>query len=131
MYFEILEKFCSTNGHSRVPQNYRVGEIDLGGFVARCRQRANQLSTKEKQMLEALPHWTWNPREARWDEMYELLLEYVNEHGTTFIRQVDLFKGRPLGNWVHIQRSWYRTNKLRDDRAKSLEAIKGWVWERQ
>ena len=63
--------------------------------------------------------------------MYELLLECVNEHGTTFIRQVDLFKGRPLGNWVHIQRSWYRTNKLRDDRAKSLEAIKGWVWERQ
>ena len=131
MYFEFLEEFCRTNGHSRVPQSYCVGDIDLGGFVARCRSRANRLSTIEKQLLEALPRWTWNPREARWDEMHELLLEYVSEYGTTVMRQVELFKGRPLGNWVHIQRSWYRTNRLRDDRAKSLEAIKGWTWEYQ
>jgi len=130
-YFKYLRNFCNKNKHSRVPQSYVVDEVKLGGFVARCRQRPHLLTEEQRQSLESLPGWTWKARDTRWSEMFELLSEYSKERDPNEIRQDEVFRNRPLGTWVFVQKSWFRGGRLEPERAKQLETIRGWSWERK
>ena len=61
-----------------------------------------------------------------WDERYGQLIAYKQTHGNCNVPQV--WNENPaLGTWCSHQRSMYKSNKLSQDRIRSLEQI-GFVW---
>lgn len=61
--YSNLLTFVDREGTSLVPQKHVENEFNLGVWVhgRRSAFRKGSLNEKQKTMLEALPHWTWNP----------------------------------------------------------------------
>jgi len=109
----------------------------LAKFVnhQRGRWRENKLSEDHVAKLSDLPSWSFDAKEAQWDEVYHLVRQWL-EQG----RGGNDPKGRPkypsrmsnckeerkLGNWVHNQRQPER--KKSDRRDRLLEALPNWSW---
>ena len=55
-----------------------------------------------------------------WNENYDLLLEYKQEHGHCNIPQSGIFNGQQLGAWVDTQRQRYKKGTLLHDRLVRL-----------
>lgn len=94
--------------------------------------RNNKLSDQQIKLMEDLiPYgfsWT-KDRNEKWYKMYDLLLEYEKEFGTTDIKDKVLYKDEKLGQWVGKQRSLNRTGKLKPERYNLLNKIETFQWE--
>ncbi|WP_067687888.1 DEAD/DEAH box helicase [Nocardia jejuensis] len=127
--YEMVEKFAAREGHSRVPQGHFEDGVALGSWVAVQRQKQQALTPEQRAQLEKLPGWVWSPHDAKWDSMYELVRQYLEEHGTTRLPYDRTYKGAKLGNWVSLQRNNYAKGKLSAERRHRLEEIVGWEWK--
>jgi len=58
--------------------------------------------------------------------MFELLLEYKDQHGNTLVPQ-SYDRNPKLGNWVNYQRKMHSKKKLSSTCVLHLESI-GFVW---
>lgn len=60
--FQALKDFARENGHARVPTKYKVGDINLGGWVSylRTRYRTNRLDKDTIKRLESVG-MEWGP----------------------------------------------------------------------
>lgn len=63
-YLTALRSFVAREGHSLVPRRHTEGEIELGRWVSKARERyhAGRISSAEIAVLEALPGWLWRVR---------------------------------------------------------------------
>jgi hypothetical protein len=80
-------------------------------------------------ILEALPGWTWDPKQANWDLGVDRLQAFVAREGHARVPRGHKELGFPLGNWVTTRRSENRRGTLAPDRVELLEAMPGWVWD--
>jgi superfamily II DNA or RNA helicase len=129
--FAHLEKFVEREDHSRVPKPYRDDDgYRLGGWVNGLRQRRKrgELTDDRIRRLEALPGWTWDPHEARWEEGYARLVRFAEREGHCRVPKDYRDDGYQLGAWVNNLRAFRRRGRLSEERAKRLEALPGWVW---
>jgi len=79
--------------------------------------------------LEAIPGWEWNPHDAAWHRMFDLLQREARHRGSVApIGQRDIIGGVNVGYWVMAQRSKHRQHRLAPDRAAALESLPGWAW---
>mmetsp|Transcript_1743 Transcript_1743/g.2818 ORF Transcript_1743/g.2818 Transcript_1743/m.2818 type:complete len:294 (-) Transcript_1743:336-1217(-) len=62
-----------------------------------------------------------------WNEKYDLLVEYKQEHGHCNVPQSGIFNSQSLGSWVDTQRRSYRKGTLLHDRLVRLNEI-GFKW---
>ncbi|OEU10779.1 hypothetical protein FRACYDRAFT_193338, partial [Fragilariopsis cylindrus CCMP1102] len=70
--------------------------------------------------------FVWDPLGEKWMEMYHKLVAYKKQHKSTNISSK--YQEDPqLANWVHHQRTHYKTKSLSIDRINHLESI-GFVW---
>lgn len=67
----------------------------------------------------------WDPRAAQWDEMFNELLSYKEQHGDVNVPDE---WSTPLGTWVGKQRASKRSGKLSDDRLHRLADV-GFAWD--
>ena len=59
-----------------------------------------------------------------WDEMFNLLVEYLNEHNNKYPSRYDKdSKIKRLGMWVNNQRARYKKGSLSEDKIEKLESI--------
>jgi hypothetical protein len=125
-----LVRFAERQGHTRVPQgHHEANGYALGRWVHKQRQRRGRLSEEQRQLLEALPGWTWHPREAIWEKGFAHLERFVKREGHS--RVPGAFRGDGgfrLGGWVERQRAAGRRGELSEERIERLEALPGWVW---
>ena len=130
-----LQAFVEREGHSRVPQPSRDDDgYALGTWVAaqRAFRRRGQLSDDRAQRLEAVSGWVWHVRDAKWEAAYARLHRFVEREGHS--RVPDAYRdddGYELGGWVRRQRDSRRRGVLSKDRARRLDALPGWVWEKK
>ena len=68
---------------------------------------------------------------ARWEFWYGLLLGFVEREGNAGVPVAHIEDGFSLGAWALGERSLYRDGRLRPERQARLEALPGWVWDRQ
>ncbi len=125
--YELLVEYVGHHGHARVPQSYRTstGE-NLGGWSSGQRNRRSSVTPARQARLEALPGWTWDINQARWDDAFQHLLEYAKKHGHAVVpRNYVTTAGVKLGPWVSKQRR--APNALSQERRKKLEQVPGWV----
>jgi hypothetical protein len=145
--FHELKQFKEVHGHTMVPQ----GSGELGRWVKM--QREQKKSTDKKNSGVEIPPnkrprpcmppdriskldsigFCWESETRRgWEERYEQLLQYRDEHGDCNVPQL-WPENRSLGRWVMKQRCHYKLkqqgkkSQLTDEKQAKLEAI-GFAW---
>ena len=105
----------------------------LGRWInhQRMDKRLGTLSDEQIRLLESIPGWTWNTLETKWNEAYSMLLDYIQQTGSTHvpIQYKMPSNGFTLGQWVRIQIRLYRQGKLDQRRIKALSQLPEWKWE--
>ncbi|MCZ0730904.1 DEAD/DEAH box helicase [Mycolicibacterium iranicum] len=126
--FRSLQGYVRLHGDALVPQSFRSADnYRLGQWVTIQRTvfRDREMSQERQARLEALPKWSWAPRDSRWDSRYAELEDYVRANGRAQVPRAD----GQLAIWAQTQRSRYAKGTLRPDRVGRLEALPGWVWD--
>jgi hypothetical protein len=126
-----LQMYIKSHGDSLVPQSYVVDGYKLGSWVVvqRHKRAKGTLDSEREQRLEAVPGWTWNPRQAAWDRGFQCLQEYVRRHGDALVPQNETLDGYKLGIWVNTQKTFHSRGRLDSERERLLEALPGWTWD--
>ncbi len=130
--FSALLRFVAREGTARVPQDHIEGQVQLGRWLHRQRQAyfAGTLTQEREARLTALPGWTWEPHDARWESMLTLLQAFAEKNGHAVVPTDERSGKLLLGRWVDRQRAFYRKGELSPERAARLEALRGWTWNR-
>jgi superfamily II DNA or RNA helicase len=130
--FEYLERYVAEFRNAYPDYYYKTNDgFKLGVWVTTQRVKYKNNSLRRDRILkfEALPGWTWDALEARWNNIFEYLVKYVDEFGDANpdykYKTRESFK---LGVWVSRQRKRWEKNKLESARIKKLESLPGWVW---
>jgi superfamily II DNA or RNA helicase len=128
-YFERLSNYASVHNSSRVPSTVRDQEgRPLGKWVAKLRAKRESLSTEQKNLIEALPDWTWDPFLEAWEVAFEEIQELaIKKSDSVFSRNEKFKDGRSIGGWVIKQRQ--DRNRLSDRQASMLESLPKWSWD--
>ncbi len=133
--FEHLHEYVKSEGHALVPVKYITGKgYCLGAWVEEQRRKYKQgtLPKNQQQKLERLKNWVWNIKEAKWNEGFKCLCQYVKREGNARAPRRYIQKnGYKLGLWVMSQRQQYQQGRLPKRRQKALEQLPGWVWNAQ
>ncbi len=131
-YFGMLERFGEREGSMLlVPYAARENGIGLGSWVniQRSKYLRGTLETDRRRQLEALPGWTWDPRDDAWEEGFDQLQRFVEREGHADVPFGRGKVGYQLGQWVSNQRRTYRQGNLEPERCARLEALPGWRWD--
>ena len=129
-WFGLLERYVAENETALVPVPYKMDGYRLGGWCSDQRGKASrgELSDKCMERLNALPGWTWEIFEARWELGFQCLVDYAKETGRMAVPQRLNYKGFPLGSWVTIQRQAWLSGTLGQERFERLTALPDWTW---
>ena len=129
--FRYLTEFARKNGHARVPPNYVVDGFKLGMWNANQRNRWEILGAERQRRLKELPGWSEAPQNAKWEEGFRRLLDYVKENGTAAVPRPYVVEGYPLGAWVMTKRQEFKKGTLSPERRQLLQELPGWAEDAQ
>jgi len=128
--YQLLLEYKDQHGNTLVPKSYNKSP-QLGRWVStqRCLHSKKKLSSSRVLRLESI-EFVWCVQrlivDANWDAMYQLLLEYKDQHGNTLVPR-SYNKSPQLGRWVGSQRCLHSKKELSSNRVLRLESI-GFVW---
>lgn len=123
--FHELEDFVRRE--QRLPRQTNRNEKVLAHWIANQRLLyPDKIAPDKVERLEALPHWSWDPRGDQWWKTFGELQEYVLQHGSLPLRGSSDALQASLANWIHVQRG--RRAELTVDRAQALESLSAWSW---
>lgn len=128
----LLVEFYNEHNHIDVPNNFMVGNVNLGKWVQHQRvlNKKGRLSKEHYEMLDSLG-MVWDKIEYRWTYFYNLAKGYYNIYGNLLVPQHYVVNGSYLGVWISNQRQYYKGNvqnsNLTEERIKLLDEI-GMVW---
>lgn len=124
--FFHLEGYVRQHGTAWVHGKHKEPDgFYLGAWVASNRAKRLDLDKEQTDRLEALPGWTWNALDERWESAFRCLEKYVQENKTARVpaRFVDDSRFR-LGGWVQKQRKDF--DSLERDKRERLAALPDW-----
>lgn len=127
-----LHQYVAEHGSSSPPRGVTINGFLLGSWVdsRRTDYRLGRLSAERIARLESeFPDWRWTVRDAMFETGLTHLRRYVAVHGTSYIRQHEVFDGFPLGQWVTNRRTDYRVRRLSAERIALFEnEFPDWRW---
>jgi hypothetical protein len=125
--FQALLEYKQAHGDCLVPQRWKE-DRKLAEWVSEQRMAYNRerLAPDRVRRLDEIG-FEWNPIETRWEEMFQQLVAFKNEHGHTNVPQRSP-KYAELATWVRNQRAAKTHNRpIIAERGKRLDEI-GFVW---
>jgi superfamily II DNA or RNA helicase len=123
----LLQSFVAREGHTLVPNGHVEDGYKLGRWVQMQRIR-RQLGADRVTRLEALPGWSWDTQEDKWEEGFRHLERFVGREGHSLVPRPFDQDGYRLGQWVMVQRAFNARGQLGADRVTRLEALPSWSW---
>ena len=128
--FARLQEYVKKTGSARVLGSFKTKDgFNLGAWVGTQRYTKDSLSTENRELLESLNGWSWDPLTDQWNEGFAQLQNYVKKNGST--RGLGDFKtkeGFCLGGWVQNQRT--KKESISIERRSLLESsCKDWSWD--
>jgi superfamily II DNA or RNA helicase len=130
--FDALKEYKKVYGHCKVPRRWEENK-KLGTWVGNIRSssRKGRLSDDQIKRLDNIG-FEWKDigfirSKLSWDEMFDVLREFKGYHGHCNV-SAGLTESKNLVNWVSRQRSTYKNETIKEDRAKRLDDI-GFVWD--
>jgi superfamily II DNA or RNA helicase len=129
--YRKLAEYAAEHGHCSPTKSTVHDGQRLGAWVnlQRALRNKGKLRPDLADRLGALPGWVWSVNDAKWEEGFGQLLDYVEVHGTALVPARLRHNGYPLGSWVPKQRDIYRTGGMTPDRTVRLEGLPGWSWD--
>lgn len=126
--YRYLTEFTVRERHCRVPQHYLTSNgFSLGRWVVNQRMTKGKLSAERTALLAAVPGWTWNVIDEKWELGFRHLVEFADGEGHCQIPQkFRIPDGFPLGQWVSRQRA--AQDAMPVEQKEKLEAVSGWMW---
>ncbi|CAE8652814.1 unnamed protein product, partial [Polarella glacialis] len=134
--FEHLKAYKQEYGHTRVNKLYVAdGGFKLGRWVnhqrrARKGQGGRKMDAEQIEQLDSLG-FVWDLRAASWEENFELLKAYKQEHGHTRVPHCYVSAdGVKLGHWVNTQRRGRKGQgsfKIDAEQIEQLDSLE-FVW---
>ena len=129
-YYNLLVEYKKKYGNIDVPQNYVINGVRLGPLLNQQRQAYKgqshyKLTDEQIKLLEDLGI-KWSIRKMKWDDYYELLVEYKKKHGNIDVPQNYVINGVNLGKWLDVQRQAYRgcgRSKITKEHIRLLEDL--------
>ena len=134
-YYQLLKEYKEEYGNIDVPQSYQKDGIKLGYWLWNQKQlykgkRKGKISEDQIQLLEELGI-NWQIRNVIWEDYYELLKQYQEEHGNIDVPFSYEKNGIKLGIWLVNQRQAYirqGTCIITQDQIQLLEEL-GIKWK--
>ena len=131
--FSELEAHAARHGTAYVPDDFiSATGYSLGSWLRknRAKHRLGKLTLERSARLGALPGWTWNPHDEKWEVAYLQLGIFLGANGHARVpTNHKTSDGYPLGKWVNVQRVVFRNGTLLPERAERLGILSGWVWD--
>ena len=126
--FRHLKEFAESEGHSKVSQDYESPDgYQLGQWVTGQRGSRLSMPTARRQLLENLPGWAWDARQANWEEGFRYLKEFTDREGHSRVpAKYMIADGYRLGQWLYGQKD--DRSIMPQDRRERFEALPGWAW---
>ena len=129
--YSLLQQYYEVKGHCRVPKKYKTKcGTWLGNWLMRQKQyhRAGTLTAERWERLQDLGVSHLTRYEERWEEMYNLLLQFKEREGHLQVRQKHVEDGEKLGYWLARQRNNHKKGILNSYRAERLdEYFRTWI----
>ena len=119
--YQLLKQYKIEHGKTNVPNR----DAKLGRWVGtqRAARKKGMLSKDHIQLLDKIG-FVWDQLEQDWQENYQLLKQYLEDHGDTNVPK----RHSNLGKWVGNQRTAKKKEMLSKDRIQLLDKI-GFVWD--
>jgi hypothetical protein len=126
--FAALVEYRRQYGHCNVPCGWPENPA-LSKWVkgVRAAQKRGDLDRERIRRLDTIGFGWDRGGDNRWEEMYAELADYQQLHGHCRISTL-AEDCRPLGNWVHTQRTLHKQGRLDRQRIARLDAI-GFTWD--
>lgn len=127
-----LQRYQSQRGTTDVGPNIRAYGIDLGKWVARCRDDYwdGQLDLDHVAALEAVTGWHWGAEPIdSWRHVYHVLAAYAHRTGTTIAQPGTVVEGVDVSAWSAAQRQAYIDLELTGPQIHLLEELTDWQWD--
>ena len=125
--FKGLQKFIAQNGHARTIFTTIQDDMKIGVWVSnqKTRYKSGKLSQEQIEKLDnSHPTWTWTLLDQQWEEFFDLLQEYEQQHGNCNVGSKGQTKEeRALYEWISTQRKRFKQGKLPEVRKARLDAI--------
>jgi hypothetical protein len=128
--FELMKAYKEEHGHCVVPYRAEYRGVKLGSWVDKQRRRgkSGQMRNDRVALLNRIGFtWVAGEMPRPWDEWFELLKAYKDEHGHCRVLKSAEYRGFKLGSWVHHQRCAHKTGKLSEEQMARLNGI-GFAW---
>lgn len=143
--YGLLQSWAERHDGKLIPTSASVEGVRLGQWVLNQRllHRRDALDPERARLLEQIPGWAWDPKDARWWATLDLVKDYAAGRIDGRLGLADNQTGKPrfddvytretpriwLGVWMARQRQTHRMQMLPPDRVAGLEAIAGWTWD--
>ncbi|MDP2762835.1 MAG: Helicase associated domain protein, partial [Sideroxyarcus sp.] len=127
--FHCLKEFADREGHAEMPQNFKTADgFPLGSWVTTQRISKDNIPLERIALLDALPGWTWNTVDKKWNEGFCNLKKFaeINGHANAPIGYTT-GDGYRLGQWVSVQRG--NKDTMSSERRELLETLPDWNWD--
>ncbi|OEU07424.1 hypothetical protein FRACYDRAFT_162057, partial [Fragilariopsis cylindrus CCMP1102] len=121
--FHRLISYKNQHNSTSVPYNY-TADLKLATWVEtqRANCRNNSMSDHRVNLLHSIG-FVWNAQDNKWDELFQRLVAYKNQHNGSTLVPKECEADTKLGRWVHWQRYNYRIKMISVHRIERLESI--------
>jgi hypothetical protein len=125
-----LRAFVRRHGHVPVGQDRDKSVVSLNDWMVRLRgdYRSGRLEPERCRLLEAIPGWSWDPRDDWFQRGFASLRRFVKRTGHSRVPTTHVEAGFKLGPWVIQRRADGRRGRLPRERVRLLEQLPGWAW---
>jgi hypothetical protein len=117
--------------HGRAPTHSRDSskpELRLTNWARYQRRHEADLSPYQRQRVELVPFFLWEPREEEWDERFDELEACLLSAEAMPKHRSSSDADRALARWAERQRASKRRGSLPKHRVDALESLAGWSW---
>ena len=132
--YQVLERYSAKAGHSSPRALETLDGFKIGSWVntQRNRRKLGRLSLERQRLLDALPGWSWDERDASWERAFSYLHRFAEREGHVRVPADYVEDGFRLERWVVKQRSSRGRAQLvrfRPERYERLTSLQGWSWD--
>jgi superfamily II DNA or RNA helicase len=130
-FFNRLEEFTNTNGHSNVgSKGQTIEERALYEWVNTQRKRFKEGKMSETRIARlGNLGFSFQPIDP-WVESFNLLKQFAEREGHANVPTNHIEDEYFLGRWASTQRGKYRKKELSLEQINLLEKLKGWGWDK-
>jgi hypothetical protein len=124
-YQELADHVRATN---KLPAESVVGggsTATLGGWLRYQRRRESRgiMATWQRDLLDKLPGFEWEPRPQRWRRSCDRTRDFLLDEGRVPRYRASDPRERELAAWVQKQRYLYRRGQLEQERIEALGTL--------